>query len=149
MRWPTITIVSWRFFYTKVFLFTPGRTRGLFMLKASKKRNSLFWLFLYVYLYCLFLRKACKFFYSFLQHSSVMLVFGHTPVAYQKTHIAAFRHSSLFHIVPYNKGNPETSAMGMQSKIIGIIHYPFIIVPVGFLNSENMNRPLNINKKDR
>ena len=119
------------------------------MLLHIKKKQPFLWLFLYVYLYCLFLCKACKFVYSFLQHSSVMLIFSHTPVAYQKTHIAAFRHPSLFNIIPYNKGNPETSAMGMQSKIIGIIHYPFIIVPVGFLNSENMNRPLNINKKDR
>ena len=63
----------------------------------------------------------------------------HTHMAYQKTHITAFRQALFGNIIPYDKCHSETSAVGVQFKIVRIINYPFVFVSVRFLNAQNNN----------
>jgi hypothetical protein len=58
-------------------------------------------------------------------------------VALQQANIRCFWNTVIINIVPYNQGNTAASAMGMQSKIVRVVDYPFFL-DVRFFYFENI-----------
>ena len=48
------------------------------------------------------------------------------------------------HVISYNNGYSHTAAVGVQLKISGVIHYPFVFVPVGLFDLSIVRFPPDI-----
>ena len=79
--------------------------------------------------------------YSVFYHSAVLLVFGKSQVACKEPYIRRARHLVFKHVIAYNNGYAHTAAVGVQLKIIGVIHYPFIFIPVGLFDFKHCTFP--------